>query len=191
MMRLVTTTRIRDGYAGCKSSSRHLPAMEDVVVAMVAAGEVVNDLEVGSLIGYSPAQVHRLSVEILGESAHSFATRLRLERAAGRLGVEHASIQEAAAESGLLSRESFARAFTAHFGCAPAEFARRNSIRHLALPGYVLVAGGAWQRSVRVISRDGLPITFMFDGPVLLGRVLPHGVIDWNSSFRQRAKDNQ
>jgi AraC-like DNA-binding protein len=171
-----------------KVRGRSLQDLERVVVEMVRAGDTVNDEGVALRIGYSPAQARRFCMELLGETACSFATRLRLERAAGRLAAERTTTAEVVPESGFQTREAFVRAFASQFGCAPAEFSRLNRGEAMRLPGYVLATDGTWNRSVRVISRRGLPVTFMFDGPVLLGRVLPYDVIDWNPSFRRRAR---
>jgi AraC-like DNA-binding protein len=186
MMKMVTGYKNRRRAVAGRARLRAMQDVERAVLEMVKAGDAVNDESVALRISYSTAQTSRLCVEVLGETARSFATRLRLERAAARLAAGSATTTVVASEAGFLTRESFVRAFGAQFGCAPAEFSRLNRGEAIRLPGYVLATGGTWDRSVQVISRLGLPLTFMFDGPVLLGRVLPCGAVDWDPSFRRR-----
>ncbi len=155
-------------------------------VALLELGRtnrVVNDSEVASLVGYSSAQIRRLCLFAVGETAHSFTARLRLERAAGQLAVEQRHIAGVVSEAGFLAREAFSRAFAAHFGCAPAEFRMLNCGSSMPLPGYQMGFGDEWARAVRVKFRATLSVTFMFDGPVFLGRVVPGGLLDWRSAF--------
>ncbi len=155
----------------------------DSLLELGRSNRVVNDSEVASLVGYSSAQVRRLCLFAVGETAHSFTARLRLERAAGQLAVERRTIVDVIWQSGFLAREAFSRAFAAHFGCAPAEFRMLNCGISMPLPGYQMGFGDEWARSVRVRFSATLSVTFMYDGPVLLGRVLPGGFLDWRSAF--------
>ena len=157
----------------------------DTLLELSMSSLAANDSELANVIGYSGPQVHRLCMSAVGQTAHSFVTRLRLERAAGQLAVEQRNVCDVVPMSGFLARESFSRAFAAQFSCSPAEFKLRNRGTCLPLPGYQLEIGGEWSRSVRIRSSATISTTFMFDGPVLIGRVMNHGSIDWRSTFRR------
>ena len=64
----------------------------DALLELARSNRVVNDFEVANLVGYSSSQVRRLCLFAVGETAHSFTARLRLERAAGQLAVERRDI---------------------------------------------------------------------------------------------------
>jgi len=137
------------------------------------------------VFGYSQRQFRRLCMGALGETASSLVLRLRLERAAGQLAGSDASIEAVANCAGFASREGFSRAFASHFGCAPAEFRSLNEGMELPLPGHVLATGGLIPASALVRTGQDTWSKFLFDGPILLGRVFSTGAIDWRSQIRK------
>jgi AraC family transcriptional regulator len=86
--------------------------------------------EVASL---SPFHFHRIFQAMLGESATDLVRRVRLERAAKRLGTTGDPITDIAFEAGYATHEAFIRAFRAAFGCNPTEY-RKLPIGDGSLP---------------------------------------------------------
>lgn len=160
----------------CRIVSRLL-----VMTTAHPAGQV-RDAELAARLGYSTANIRRYFLSAFGEPVCSFERRMRLERAAGRLVLESTSVSDVAREASYCSGESFSKAFSAHFGCSPSEFRGLNRSQDCLLPGYLLSLGqpcGHLPSSVRLRIGIGTSITFVYDRPVLLARVLPSGRIDW------------
>lgn len=137
--------------------------------------------ELAASIGYSVSQCRRFAEHVLGESISGFGRRLRLERAAGHLSIDGEGISKIGVEAGYATAAAFSRAFLEWFGSSPSEFRALNSSVECLLPGYLLSATGGARlpNSVEVRLADSSPVCFMYDGPVLLGRRLPSGVIDF------------
>src|SRR5665213_1332120 len=95
------------------------------VLSVGGAGPSVEDH--ARSIGYSASQVRRFAVQVLGEPLASFTRRLRLERAAGRVCAEAASINVIATDAGYATCAAFSKSFFAWFGSAPSEFRVVNS----------------------------------------------------------------
>lgn len=74
------------------------------------------------LAHFSPFHFHRLFTAMVGETVAAYQRRLRLERAASRLGSAEDQIVRIALDAGFDSHEGFSRAFKAHYGCTPSEF---------------------------------------------------------------------
>jgi len=144
-----------------------------------------DERKIADEFGYSQAHFRRHCRDALGESARSFLLRIRLERAAMRLAAGHsvASAGEACFET----RETFTRAFASHFGCAPSVFQRLNKDLLLRFPCDASARDGT-QRSVKIRTAIASYTTFLYDGPILLGRTFSDGRIDWRSSFRRDAR---
>ena len=77
------------------------------------------------MAGMSERNFHRLFRKTLGETPQAHVHRLRLERAAAWLAYTQLPTIEAALNGVYESREGFARAFHAHFGCTPGGFRQR------------------------------------------------------------------
>ncbi len=140
-----------------------------------------DELVPASRLGYSTSQLRRICNSVLGEPIGSFVRRIRLERAAGRLSTEGASISAIWEEAGYLSAEAFSKAFHRHFDCSPTTFRALNRSSKCLMPGYLISCGITDRppRSVRVAVGGSRTVSFLFDGPVFLARVLPDGAIDW------------
>lgn len=136
--------------------------------------------EIARAIGYSGSQVRRFANEVLGEPLASFAKRLRLERAAGRLCSEAVPVAEIGSDAGYATGTAFSRAFRVWFGSTPSEYRALNSLSVCLLPGFLisLFSEEDLPNTVCIRLGDGSAICFMYDGPVLLGRRLPSGEID-------------
>lgn len=79
--------------------------------------------ELAAVAAFSPFHFHRIFKAMVGESIAEFTSRLRLERAAGRLlNHPHASITEIALDCGFSSSSHFARAFKRHFGTSAGRY---------------------------------------------------------------------
>lgn len=76
------------------------------------------------LAGLSPYHFHRIFRGLLGETPHGFHRRLRLERAAWRLGAEPTPVTDIAFDAGYETHESFTRAFRKAYGHSPSAWRR-------------------------------------------------------------------
>ncbi|MDF1881592.1 AraC family transcriptional regulator [Sulfurimonas sp. MAG313] len=86
-----------------------------------------NELDVVTLAkvaGYSHFHFCRIFKIHIGESAISYATRLKLERAASQLMSENKSIIEVALHAGYQTPTGFLRAFKTRFGTTPTAYKR-------------------------------------------------------------------
>jgi AraC family transcriptional regulator len=70
----------------------------------------------------SPYHFHRIFHAMVGESPRELVRRLRLERAAHRLGRTAERIVEIAFEAGYETHEAFTKSFQSEFGVAPSAF---------------------------------------------------------------------
>lgn len=78
---------------------------------------------------------HRVFQALTGETVGEMVRRLRLERAAARLGATTVPITELAFDAGYATHEAFIRAFRAAFGCTPSTMRRRLTYDgHLPTP---------------------------------------------------------
>lgn len=71
---------------------------------------------------YSPYHFHRIFQGIVGESIHHYVKRLRLERAAERLGMTDHAVTEIALDSKFETPSSFTKAFKEAIGSSPKRF---------------------------------------------------------------------
>ncbi len=82
------------------------------------------------LAGYchtSKFHFHRLFKAITGETVHQLSSRLRLEKAAGRLVYDREStITKISYDLGFSSSANFTKAFQSHFLCSPSEYRKQN-----------------------------------------------------------------
>lgn len=77
----------------------------------------------------SPLHFHRIFRGFVGETAVELHRRLRLERAAWRLGTADDPVTRVAFDAGYETHESFTRAFRDAYGCPPSEFRARPASR--------------------------------------------------------------
>jgi AraC family transcriptional regulator len=84
--------------------------------------------ELASVAHFSPYHFHRIFRGIVGESVKEHIRRLRLERAAQRLGRGEGSVLGIALDAGYETHESFTRAFEAMFGVSPTAFRKNGGI---------------------------------------------------------------
>jgi AraC-like DNA-binding protein len=182
------TSRNALGYLGDRkgqASTALSNALVSALIDIAAAGESTPVTSIAERFSFSSAQIRRLCKAILGETADSFALRLRLERAAGQLAETDHAVALVAKEAGFAAREPFTRSFSAHFGCSPSDFRHFNHDARLAFPGQVLASGRDFERSVVVATSASSRTRFLFDGPIFLGRVFSNGFVDWRSEFRR------
>lgn len=83
--------------------------------------------EIAQAASFSAYHFHRIFSAVTGETVGGFMRRLRLERAASQLLTQPQSdITGIALANGFSSSQNFAKAFRAHFGCAPSVYRRRK-----------------------------------------------------------------
>ncbi len=140
------------------------------------------EVELSARLGYSAAHLRRMFWAEMGEPVGSFARRMRLERAAGRLALQEANIAGIAHEALYCTGEAFAKAFQAHFGCSPSRFKKLNEGSSHLLPGYFLSQrrNSELPRKVGLVTGVDKVMTYLYDGPAFLARILPNGFIDWS-----------
>jgi AraC-like DNA-binding protein len=145
------------------------------------ADPVECELAVANRIGYSRVQARRTCRAAFGEPIASFIRRMRLERAAGYLSSTDLAISSVASDAGYCSSSAFSKAFCDHFECSPSEFRTFNLSADCLMPGFLMAQGVARSlpTSVRVHVSVDRVVTFLYDGPLFLARVLPSGQIDW------------
>ena len=160
------------------------PLSELGMVELSFSNDIPEDCEswIAEQIGYSARQARRISTAALGEPVASFIRRMLLERAAGQLSRAEGSITAIAAEARYLSGAAFSKAFQDHFSCCPSDFRLLNRSESCLMPGYLLSNGNTADlpKSVRLLTAFDSPITFLYDGAMFLGRLLPNGGIDWS-----------
>jgi AraC family transcriptional regulator len=79
---------------------------------------------------FSPYHFHRLFAAWMGETLGEYLRRRRLEQAAIMLaGQSRLAVLDVALAVGFASGEAFARAFKAHFGCAPRDWQSGHDAR--------------------------------------------------------------
>lgn len=78
--------------------------------------------ELAQVACFSPYHFHRIFRGMVGETLAAYIRRLRLERAAQRLGQTDRSVTDLAFEAGYENAESFTRAFRDRFGTSPSEY---------------------------------------------------------------------
>lgn len=77
------------------------------------------------LAGYSPYHFCRIFKLYIGESVMSYATRLKLERAAKDLMLKKKSMIEVALDAGYMTPTGFLKAFKTRFGTTPSAYKKR------------------------------------------------------------------
>jgi AraC family transcriptional regulator len=102
-------------------------AAVDSALRRIAAG-LDEALDLGALArgaALSPLHFHHVFRGMVGETPLEVHRRLRLERAASRLGTGQEPVIRVAFEAGYETHESFTRAFRQAFGSSPSEFRAR------------------------------------------------------------------
>lgn len=131
-------------------------------------------------LGYSACHIRRICHECTGEPIAFFIRRLRLERAAGRLTAGDRTITEISGEAKYTTIQAFSKAFAAHFGTCPTEFARSNRSQRAVMPGYSISEGMPCQAEVTLWRSDGKTSRVHYDGPLLLALQRPCGGLSWS-----------
>jgi AraC family transcriptional regulator len=106
-----------------------MPLGELLAILAYVQSNLAEDLSLGALAaraGLSPFHFHRAFRRAAGETAKSYALRLRLERAAIALTARRGSVLAVALASGFQSNEAFTRAFRGRFGVTPSEYRARG-----------------------------------------------------------------
>jgi AraC family transcriptional regulator len=127
-----------------------ISAARDVIEADPARGLTLAELAFYAML--SPGHFQRRFRSEVGETPHSYARRLRLERAAFRLRHENLRILDIALDAGYETHESFTRAFQGLFGHSPQSFRERRPARETARPPCV--------ESVRIERFAGLSLRY-------------------------------
>lgn len=94
-----------------------------------AALRLDEDISLGTLAaeaGLSPCHLHRLFVDVAGETPKAYTQRLRLGRAGVLLLTTSRSVLDIALDCGFQSHEVFTRAFRKRFGITPAAYRVRG-----------------------------------------------------------------
>jgi AraC family transcriptional regulator len=94
--------------------------------------EAVDLAALASLACLSPFHFHRIFRGMVGETPLELVRRVRMERAAWRLGRTDTPVTMLVFEAGYETHEAFARAFRSSYGTSPTEF-RRNGIKRAEL----------------------------------------------------------
>lgn len=117
----------RTGAAKPATRARLLARL-DVARALIADGEAGNLDQVARASGLSKFHLVRLFKAAFGETPMKYAEGVRLDRAAERLRVSGALVDEIAFAAGYDSASAFGRAFRRRFGAAPSAYrlAHRN-----------------------------------------------------------------
>lgn len=108
------------------STRRHLLARLDIARALIAEGEGENLDQIARAAGLSKFHLVRLFRAAFGTTPMKYAEGLRLERAAERLRISGALIEEVAFGAGYESLGAFGRAFRRRFGVSPGAYRRAS-----------------------------------------------------------------
>jgi len=79
--------------------------------------------------GYSPYHFCRIFKIHVGESAISYATRLKLERAAGEMILKNKSMIDVALDAGFKTPTGFLKAFKSRFGTTPTNYRKGTKVQ--------------------------------------------------------------
>lgn len=94
-----------------------------------AASRLDEDVSLATLAdeaGLSPCHLHRLFVDVAGETPKAYTQRLRLSRAGVLLLTTSESVLDIALDCGFQSHEVFTRAFRKRFGMTPTAYRARG-----------------------------------------------------------------
>ncbi|HJQ14259.1 MAG TPA: AraC family transcriptional regulator [Anaerolineales bacterium] len=105
----------------------HSVCIEEVMRYIRAhIGEPLDREQLADVAGFSVPHFHRIFTAHVGESAISYARRIRLECAARKLRMGAVDITEVALAAGYDSHAAFSKAFRQQFGLSPSEFRQLN-----------------------------------------------------------------
>lgn len=125
------------------------------VVAHIAANldEAADLASLARIVAVSPFHFHRLFRGMVGETPLELTRRLRMERAAWRLGHTDQTVVDIAFDAGYETHEAFTRAFRSAYNTSPTGFRKRRyqRIEIAATCGVHFVTSG---RVAPFISRD-------------------------------------
>lgn len=154
----------------------HLAAVLPVLVHIQT--NLDGDLSTAALAaraGLSPAYFHRVFQRVTGETVKQYTLRLRLERAAYRLLVEHTAVVDIAADCGFRAHETFTRAFRRRFGVPPALYRSRRPPR---ADGHVERRPGAEERLDGFQLSQTRPRPMRPTGVIFIRHVGPYEAVD-------------
>src|SRR6185295_8417384 len=113
------------------STERNGPSTNDIERLLPVLVHIQTNLDqdlsleaLANRAGLSPFHFHRLFRSAIGETLKQYTQRLRLERAAGRLVINDATILDVALDSGFQSHETFSRQFKRRFQVTPKSYRR-------------------------------------------------------------------
>jgi len=112
-----------------ETQSFYALAVQNAVARVVSSLDQALDLEgLARGAALSPLHFHRIFRGMVGETPLELHRRLRMERAARRLGSSETSVTTIAFDAGYDSHEAFTRAFRGFYGCSPSEFRRAHAL---------------------------------------------------------------
>lgn len=112
----------------------NIKIMEEVVEYIETHLEDTLDLDcIARQVGYSKYHLHRMFVNLVGVTVHSYVQRRRLTEAARLLVFTDKSIMEIALFAGYKTQQSFTVGFKSLFKCSPQAFRRKREFYPLQL----------------------------------------------------------
>jgi AraC family transcriptional regulator len=109
--------------------------------------------QLAQVAGYSPYHFCRIFKIHIGESAISYATRLKLERAAREMMLEQKSMIEIALDAGYQTPTGFLKAFKQRFGTTPSNYQEGSKI---TLNRYKEIK----MNTPKIVTRDAVDVIF-------------------------------
>ncbi|MEF2230456.1 MAG: AraC family transcriptional regulator [Pseudodesulfovibrio sp.] len=108
---------------------------------------------------FSTTHFHRIFKGMMGETVAEHVRRIRMERAAMRLICRQSSVTGAAFDAGYETVESFSRAFSRMFGCAPSRYRRKHwEALQQRLPGIIHYQPDGSGAGLAINPQGGIPM---------------------------------
>lgn len=125
--------------------------------------------QLAKLAGYSPYHFCRVFKLHIGESVMSYATRLKLERAATQLSFENSSMIEVALDAGYQTPTGFLKAFKTRFNTTPTNFKKGMQVLFTEYKGLEM-------NKAEIVKRDEVHVVYTSE----LGNYEKSSEIAWN-----------
>ena len=130
------------------------PQMKKVTYYIEVHLDDVLDLQVlAKVAGYSPYHFCRVFKLHIGESAMSYASRLKLERAASEVTYAKKSMIEIALDAGYQTPTGFLKAFKARFGTTPTAY--KKSTLH-----FTEIYKESTMKDIKIVQREEVQVVF-------------------------------